>query len=279
MAEPFIGSEAVARGDVSKSQLRSSYTRLFRDVYLLPGAEQTPLVRAKAGWLWSGRRAVVVGLTASAVLGSRWVDDCAPVELKHDNRHRLPGLLIRGDAMQDDEVGVIADLPLTTPARTALDLACWYPRNDAVVAIDALARATRLELADVGALAQRYPGRRNIVAAREAIDLADAGSESPQETRLRLLLVDGGLPKPETQIPIFDERGRQVARGDMGWEGWKIIVEYDGDHHRTDERQYHGDILRSERIQAAGWILVRVTAKDRPGAVLQRVRAAIARRA
>ena len=49
--------------------------------------------------------------------------------------------------------------------------------------------------------------------------------------------------------------------------------------HKPKCRQYHGDILRSERIHAAGWILVRVTAKDRPGVVLQRVRAAIARRA
>ena len=75
-------------------------------------------------------------------------------------------------------------------------------------------------------------------------------------------------------------RGYLIARVDMGWEGdWRIAVEYDGDHHRTDERQFARDIARVEALEAAGWIVIRVTAKDRPADVLRRIRAAIARRA
>lgn len=102
MAEPFIGSEAVANGDVLKSALRTHYTKLFRDVYFSPGAELTPLVRARAGWLWSRRRGIVAGLSASALHGARWVDVTAPLEILHSNRNPLPGLRVRGNRIEDD---------------------------------------------------------------------------------------------------------------------------------------------------------------------------------
>lgn len=88
------------------------------------------------------------------------------------------------------------------PARTALDIACRYPLDKAVAAIDALARATHLKMADVLLLAERYPGRRGIRNAWRAIDLVDPGAESPGETWLRLLLIRAGFPRPQTQIPV-----------------------------------------------------------------------------
>jgi hypothetical protein len=79
---------------------------------------------------------------------------------------------------EDDEVQIVRGMPVTTPARTALDLACRLPIDDAVVAIDALTRATKLKMADVDVLAQRYRGRRVIRRARVALDLVDPGAES-----------------------------------------------------------------------------------------------------
>jgi hypothetical protein len=279
MQQPFVGSEAVARGDVTKAELRSRYRRVFRDVYLAPGLDLTPELRAKAGWLWSRRRAVVAGLTASALHGAKWVDASQPIELIHDNRHRLPGLQIRGDLASDDEIVKMAGIPVTTPERTALDLACWYPLEQALVAVDALASATSLKILDVERLAARYPGRRGTATARAVFDLVDAGAESPRETLLRLLIIEAGLPRPDTQIQIYDRCGYLVARADMGWPDLRIAIEYEGDHHRTDERQFNRDIVRIEQMQSAGWIVIRVTAKDRPDQVLSRIRAAIARRA
>jgi hypothetical protein len=108
MAEPFIGSEAVADGDVIKSALRARYTKLFRDVYVSPGTELTPLVRAHAGWLWSRRRGIVAGLSASGLHGARWVDATAPLDILHSNRNPLPGLRVRGDRIEDDEVTLVS---------------------------------------------------------------------------------------------------------------------------------------------------------------------------
>jgi very-short-patch-repair endonuclease len=279
MAEPFIGSEAVANGDVVKSALRTRHTKLFRDVYIRFDAELTPLVRARAGWLWSQRRGIIAGLSASALHGAQWVDATAPLEIIHSNRNPLAGVRVHGDCIEDDEVALIDGIPVTIAARTALDLGCWYSTEEAVAAIDALIRAADIKVVDVEMLAQRYPARRGIRRARTALRLADAGAQSPKETWLRLLLIRARLPRPQTQIPVCDEFGDLVFYLDMGWEDARVAVEYDGEQHRRDRRQYTWDVRRSEMLERLGWIVIRVVAGDRPNDIVRRVRAALARRA
>lgn len=279
MAEPFIGSEAVGAGLLSSSELTALHARLFRDIYAPNGLDITAVELAKAGWLWSRRRGVVAGFSAAALHGSRWVDATRPAELLHDNRHRQSGLIVRTTSVDPDEVETVAGVPVTTAARTALDLACWYPVMVAVPAIDALARATDLKLVDVDALMQRYRGRRGIRRARMSLDLVDAGAESPKESWLRLILIRAGMPRPQTQIRVYDDLTGTAAYLDMGWEDLKVAAEYDGDHHRTDRRQYRHDAGRHEMLQRQGWINVRVFAGDREYDVVRRVRAARERRA
>ncbi|OBB81959.1 hypothetical protein A5760_13430 [Mycobacterium colombiense] len=278
MAEPFIGSEAVAAGVASHSQLRRRYTRVFRDVYVTEGTELTHDVRARAAWLWSGRRGVIAGLSAASLHGSEWVDAARPVDIIHDNRHAPSGLQVWGDRFESDEVELLGGVDVTSPARTALDLACWYSSTTAVAAIDALLRATDLKVADAELLAARYRGRRGLERARVNLGLVDAGAQSPKETWLRLVLIRGGLPRPQTQIPVVDEFGSAFAYLDMGWEDVKVAVEYDGDQHRSDRSQYTWDIRRLERLQRRGWIVVRVVSGDRPADIVRRVREARARR-
>ena len=119
----------------------------------------------------------------------------------------------------------------------------------------------------------RSPGLRRLEA---ALDLVDPGSQSPRESYLRLLLIDAGLPRPQTQMPVSGVDGMPVAYLDLGWEEHMVAVEYDGDQHRTDRRQYVKDIRRLEMLERMGWIVVRVVAEDRPAAVVHRVRAALA---
>jgi Protein of unknown function (DUF559) len=276
--EPFIGSEAIAAGTVTKTQLTTRYRRMFSDVYVPRDLDIDATVRAKAGWLWTRRRGVVAGLAAAALHGSNWVDDRLVVQLIHDNRRNPPGIETHRDRIDDDEIVLLAGMPVTSPARTALDLGCWYPTMSAVAGIDALARATHVDAADIELLASRYPGRRGVARARQAIDLFDAGAQSPKESWLRVVLVQAGLPRPQTQIPVRDEFGTAFAYLDMGWEDIKVAVEYDGDQHRSDRRQYSWDVRRSEMLQRLGWIVIRVLAGDRPAEVVGRVRAALARR-
>jgi Protein of unknown function (DUF559) len=278
VAEPFIGSEAIANKALTKAQLATRCRRLFPDVYLARDVGVDATVRAKAGWLWSGRRGVVAGFAAAALHGSKWADDTRVVELIHDNWRSPAGIQTHGDRIEDDEIGLIAGIPVTSPARTALDVGRWYPTMTAVAGIDSLARAVDIKAADVELLAHRYSGRKGIERARRAMELFDAGAQSPKESWLRVVLIQAGLPRPQTQIPVLDEFGSAVAYLDMGWEDVKVAVEYDGEQHRTDRRQYIWDVRRLEMLERLGWIVVRVVAGDRPAEVVGRVRASLARR-
>lgn len=274
----MIGSEAISAGVMSKSQL-ARFRPLFPDVYVERDVGITAELRAKAGWLWSGRRGVVAGFAASALHGSKWVDDARVVELIHDNRRSPPGIQAHGDRIEEDEIELVAGMRVTSPARTALDLGCWYPTMTAVAGIDALARVIEIKAVDIELLARRYVGRRGIARARQAIDLFDPGAQSPKESWLRVVLIEAGLPRPQTQIPVLNEFGSVFAYLDMGWEEVKVAVEYDGEQHRSDRRQYTWDVRRLEMLERLGWIVVRVLAGDRPAEVVGRVRAALARRA
>ena len=221
---------------------------------------------------------MIAGQSAAALHGAKWVDSGAPAQILYDNRHSPTGISTWADRFDEDEVTVVDGTLVTTPARAALDLACRYPVESAVAKIDALARATKLKMADVELLADRYQGRRGIRRARVALDLVDAGAESPRETWLRLLLIRAGFPRPQTQIPVYDEYGVLVAVLDMGWEDIKVAADYEGDHHRTDRIRFNKDIRRHEDVTELGWIDVRVTSQDTEGGIIRRVEAARARR-
>jgi hypothetical protein len=276
--EPFIGSEAIAAGALTKTQLATRCRRLFPDVYALRDIDVDTELRAKAGWLWTRRRGVVAGFAAAALHGSKWANDAHVVELIHDNRRSPPGIQTHRDRIEEDEIDLVNGIPVTSPARTALDFGCWYSTMAAVAGIDSLARAIAVKPADIELLIRRYARRRGIRRARQAIELFDSGAQSPKESWLRVVLIQAGLPRPQTQIPVLDEYGNPIAYLDMGWEDVKVAVEYDGEQHRTDRRQYTWDVRRLEILEHLGWIVIRVVAEDRPAAVVGRVRAALARR-
>jgi hypothetical protein len=158
MAEPFIGSEAIASGRLTPYMLRSRFVAIHPDIYLPRDAAVTAVVRAKAAWLWTRREGVIAGQSAAAVYGAKWVDDRKPAEVLWSNRRPANGIRAWSDRLTDDEVEVINGIRVTTPARTALDIACRYPLVQAVAALDALARATHFKIADCGAAGAAIQG-------------------------------------------------------------------------------------------------------------------------
>jgi hypothetical protein len=277
MSDVFIGSEAIAQDKLSPYQLRSRFRSIYPDVYLAGYSMPTLRQRSEAAWLWSARRGVLAGLAAAALHGSNWIDDDEPVELIWRNPHPAAGVITRNHRLDNDEITYAARLPVTTPARTAYDLGRLLPRGQAVARLDALMQATKFSCEDVLLLAKRYPGARGLRRLRAALPLVDGGSASPKETWLRLLLIDAGLPKPTTQIRV-DESCRLIGILDMGWIKYKVAVEYDGDQHRTDRRQYVRDQKRLRAFEALGWTIIRVIAEDRPTDVIRRVRQALTAR-
>jgi hypothetical protein len=251
---------------------------MYPDVYVPRTASITATTRAKAAWLWSRRQGVIAGQSAAALHGAKWIDCDEPAQLIYDNRHAPRGITTWADRFDDDEIELVDGMLVTTPARTALDLACRYPVDAAVAKIDALANATDLKSADVEALVERYAGRRGIKRARTAVNLMDAGAESPRETWLRLVLIRADFPRPQTQIPVYNEFGVLVAVVDMGWEHIHVGVDYEGEHHWAKRSQIDRDIRRFDEVTELGWIDIRVTAQDTEAVIIRRVRTAWNRR-
>ena len=277
MTEVFIGSEAVAAGRVTRHELKRWYATVYRGVYAPKNTQLSFRERAIAAWLASGRRGVIAGVAASALHGAVWVDPAHPIELVGVKCRPQPGLVPRADRVAEDEITRKSGLPVTSRVRTAFDMGRHLDRTEALARLDALMWNQPFAVEEVEKLGQRYrraPGLRRL---NELLPLIDGGAASPRESRMRLWLHDAGLPRPETQIPVL-QGSYPVAFLDMGWPEFMVAVEYDGDHHRKDRRQYVKDIARLRMLEALGWIVIRVIAEDKAKDVIARVEAALVSR-
>ncbi|GAB2519511.1 hypothetical protein [Nocardia heshunensis] len=229
------------------------------DTFVRAGVELDARGRAHAAAMWAGDGAVVVGCSAAAAHGARWMDD-QPAEVSIPRRARAPQhVLVYRDALPETEICVADGLRCTTPVRTAFDIGRRIGGDRAIELIDSLCRATGLTAEEIAEFAQQHPGARNRRKLEALLPFIDGGAESIPETRTRLLLYRSGLPKPETQIKVW-RNGIVIARIDMGWPDWLVGVEYDGAQHWTDPRQRTKDLIRYNDLPALGWIIIRVDA-------------------
>lgn len=262
---------------MTRGQLRWNYRRIHHNIYLPNTASSRSLLdNIHGAWLWSGRRGIIAGRAAAALHGARWIDEFTPVEIIGPFNHPPPGVIVRRERISATDVVELDGLPVTNRARTAFDLGRHLPRALAVTHLDALSAATGITAAEVAPLIANHKGARGVRQCRTALSLTDAGSQSPKESWLRLVLIDAALPRPVTQIRVTD--GRLVAYLDMGWEQPMVAVEYDVEQHRTDRSQYVRDIRRAEMVSRLGWNVIRVINEDRPNLIVQRAREALARR-
>ena len=176
-----------------------------------------------------------------------------------------------------DEIHRLGDLRLTSMPRTAFDLARRSPRTEAVVAVDALARRGGFPPDVLSRLALDHPGARGVSALPEVRDLADPRSGSPPETRLRLLLVRAGLPRPVVQHPVLDDVRRRAVWIDLAYPRHRVGIEYEGAGHAEPE-QVLRDAGRYTRLVDAGWRIYRYTRfeiRDEPGRIVAEISRAI----
>jgi very-short-patch-repair endonuclease len=274
----FHGSWAVRSGLLTPNELRGPAWRpLFRDVYADASLTVTHALRARTAAGLVVRGAVVTGRSAAVLWGVELATADDPVELTlppSAHPRRVPGLQVRRAVLPAEHVVARRRVLVTTAAATALRLAGSLPPDDAVVAVDQLVATGIVSLQSIRTLAATTRGRDS-VRARKACARADGLAGSPQETRLRLLLGASRLPAPVAQFVVRVE-GRFVARVDFAWPEQKVALEYDGLWH-AEEGQFAKDRQRLNRLQAAGWRIVFVTAADiyRPDLLLARIAAAL----
>jgi hypothetical protein len=276
MHEVFNGSASLASGGLTRGRLRWNYRAIFPDIYLSKLVALSLQRKTIGAWLWSGRDGIIAGRAAAALHGALWIDATTPIEMIWRSGRPPAGIIVRTERIDADDIVMIDGMPVTTKERTGFDLARHLPRDLALRHLDALARATGLTAPQVELLGERYPKARGLPRARIALPLMDGGAESPQETRVRLILIDDGLPAPRTQIRVSD--GVHQAFIDMGYDEPKVGFDYEGKQHSEDRGQYVHDIGRAELVDGEGWIDIKVVAEHSRRFILHRAYAAFARR-
>lgn len=276
MREVFIGSEALASGGLTRAQLRWNYRTMFPDIYFSKSVVPSLRLRTVGAWLWSRREGVIAGRAAATLHGALWVDATTPIEMIWRCGRPPAGIVVRTERIDAEDIMLVGGIPVTTPERTAFDIARHLPRNLAIRHLDALARATGIKVTDVQLLADRYPRARGLPRSRIALPLMNGGAESPQETRVRLILIDDGLPPPQTQIRVSD--GVREAFLDMGYDEPMVGFDYEGEQHQTNRNRYVHDIGRAELVDREGWIDIKVVAEHSRRFILHRAHEAFDRR-
>ena len=183
---------------------------------------------------------------------------------------------MRRAALDDCEVVVRRGFRTTSLARTLWDLSRSLSLVETVVITDMALQAGLIRHDALSELVGSRAGRKGVAKARRVLELAEAGSESPMETRLRMLLVLNGLPRPELQTTVRDERGSFLGRPDLYYPEHRLGIEYDGETHRAKLVE---DNRRQNRLLLADVRLLRFTGADvlrRPESVVTQVRNALA---
>lgn len=280
-APVFKGTDAVLAGALTRGQLRGpAVRRLFQGVYALRDEPVTHELRCAAAALALPDETVITGRSAAALWGVQLAraQDCVHVAVPDSTRiARRAGLDVRRTLVRPDECTPWSEVAVATPLRTTLDLLLDQPLPDAVADLDAVLRHGLVTLSRMAALVE---GRsdKGIVRARRAIELADARAESRPESRVRVWLVLDGL-QPEPQYWIEDSHSR-LARADLAFPEQKVAVEYDGSWRDGELWALNRDRDRLNRVQAAGWEIVFVTAQllHDPARMVRTIRAALDRR-
>jgi hypothetical protein len=276
-ADVFLVRDARRRGLSADSLRRESLARPIRGVRV--SAEHAGLSERLTAYAIHRQRDFAFSHVTAAVLYGIPLPSyhAEEIHVSVPDPGRAPNIAgYVGHKLKRWAVREVAGFPVTTPEQTWLDLAPTLDHEALVVAGDFLVSGQPL-LTDRAALREAISassGRRGVGRARVALERVRTGAESPGETRLRLLLVDAGLPEPQLNHRILDRDGTFVARADLVYTGARIAIEYEGDVHRLDTEVWRRDIRRRERVEDLGWRMVRVTADDlrSPVTLVSRIR-------
>ena len=213
------------------------------------------------------------GLTAAWLLGldgswSEPVEVTVPREVPVRAR---AGVKLRRAALPESDVVAQRGLRVTSAMRTVCDLGSRADLVESVVAVDMAMHAGLVKPSELESYVATHAGTKGIKRLRRAVGLAESRSESPMETRLRIQLIRGRLPRPLVQSELCDSKGRFVGRVDLYYPDRRLAIEYDGAGHKD---RLHADLQRQNALLNAGYHLLRFTAVDlhQPKSVVAEVR-------
>ncbi len=276
---PFTSTDAldhgVTRWTLTQLVQSGEVRRVLTDVYADGRMRDTLELRARAARIVLPAHAVVVDRSAAWLWGvdlrtKAELQTPPPLEIFVPPGHKR---LTRPQAAGGERTLIPSDLrsvdglQVTSPVRTALDLACGLAPYEALAALDAFARLHGITTFELLAQLPRYRGRRGVVQARRLVPLMDALAESAGESFTRLAMLDAQLPRPTLQHWVTDA-GRPVFRLDLAYPELKICVEYDGVDHHSSAQQRAADESRRGWLRERGWFVVVVTRESFAGSAL-----------
>ncbi|MEH1130566.1 DUF559 domain-containing protein [Micromonospora sp. CPCC 206061] len=244
----------ISRSAAAWARSKGRLGRPFHATYLSgPGAADL-LDRLRAALLALPPDAVFAGQTAAllygfGVIATNDVHVAVPAGTAVPQRR---GVVAHECALPFDDVCEVFGVPCLAPARCAVDLARCLPRGDALAVFDAALRAGACSADELAAEVGRHGRLRGVRQARELVSLATPLSECRQESHLRLVFHDGGLPRPRPQLAVVDEWGVERCRLDLGYEQSRVGAEYDGRSHVERWRLRH-DRERHNWLEMRGW--------------------------
>jgi very-short-patch-repair endonuclease len=269
-----------ARAGLTRRQLRgASWRRVSFGQYTWAGLTDSPELVLASVLNRLPSRAALSGRTAAWLRGLDFAP-CDPIEVtipKGSGSSRFTGVSVRQALLPAGDVDLWRGLQTTSALRTVFDLGSRPPFVEAVVAVDMALHAGLVDLFGIRKWAEEHDGSRGIRQFRRVVDLAEPGTESPMETRLRMLLIQGRLPRPEVQVSLHDDKGRFLGRADLYYPEQHLVLEYDGGIHRTS---LIADNRRQNLLINAGFRILRFTFADVDGTpceVVNQVSAALRR--
>jgi very-short-patch-repair endonuclease len=265
---PFSAAEGLDAGLGRHRMLGSDLSRPFQGVYIntsSPTFEQRCAGLAKR----LDSEAFFCGVTAARIIGiplPRLLEQEPALHVAVPRpRFRPTGRGIVGHTLtvRNDELRMWNGLLVTSPERTWCDLGAVLHIPQLIAAGDYLIHE-ELPITDVEALARSIrarSGRRGVKRLRVAHPYLDPRSESPQESKLRYVLVAAGLKGLAANFPIRTSGGYNY-RGDLVFPSHKLIIEYQSDQHHNSPEKFRADMTRVSRLQADGWTIMLVNADD-----------------
>jgi hypothetical protein len=271
---------AAAAGISDEALRRRDVVRLSRDVYVPRAIADDLGTRIDAVLLTAPAGAVVSHGTAAAL----WQVE---IPLSRDERVHITvstGSAVRARVdrsvhrapLEPVETTRLGHVPITTRARTWRDLAAVL-EPPALLAVTDQMLAAGCTRAELTRQLEWRPYGRGAARARKVLPLGDPRAESVMESWTRWLVHDADLPMPDLQVDVHSDDGFFVGRADFLWRLQKVIVEFDGDHHRERSTFVH-DLRRQNALVAAGWTILRFSSADvlgRPEYVIATIRRAL----
>ncbi len=269
-----------SEGAIQRRVGSGRWISLYRGVYVLAGTPPSWQRSVLAACLACGRSATASHVSAGALWPMPGVEPGAiEISVPRGRHPRHEGIVIHTTRLTRADVAKLGPIPVTTPARTLIDLAARLPRDGLEEALD---DALRRELVTVATMQRRIAaagGRRGIDVLRALVAARDpdaAPPQSPLETRVLRLIRRSGLPEPIRQYEVTDGRRRAVV--DFAWPDQRVAVEVDGYRYHSGRRRWENDRARQNMLTLLGWRVIHVTARDlkRPDEVATRIAAALA---